>query len=179
VHRNPSSLQTHTRHAVGTPEGSAPKPSIYFSAFVPFFLRSPSCHRFAQVNDLMDRPSRSPSDMARTKVSNTCTNCRERHLKCDGGPVCSRCRADGSSCIFIASRRGYRMNARRKAPTTPPQPLGLTPQGPSDTSSKHSSWDSSQFSNHHLTVSPPFRKFTMRHERSGPSGLAAVPLPAE
>ena len=32
--------------------------------------------------------------------STTCVLCRERHLKCSGGPVCSRCEAEKLPCTF-------------------------------------------------------------------------------
>lgn len=44
----------------------------------------------------------------RLKLSPVCTNCREKHLRCDGAPQCSRCRRNGAECIFVASRRGMR-----------------------------------------------------------------------
>lgn len=28
------------------------------------------------------------------------SNCRERHLKCDGGPLCSRCKTQGVTCVL-------------------------------------------------------------------------------
>lgn len=87
------------------------------------------------------------------------SNCRERHLKCDGGPVCSPRRAGGSSCIFIPSRLGYRTNARRKPPTTSPDLLAITPPATCDTSSRHLSFDSIHFLNHpHSGVSTHSRE---------------------
>lgn len=37
-----------------------------------------------------------------------CTECREKHLKCDGSsPQCSRCIAEGLRCTYKPSRRGF------------------------------------------------------------------------
>jgi len=51
---------------------------------------------------------------ARTSVAVACMPCRNRHLKCDGGVRCSRCRADGVECGYIKSRRGWK--GKRKKP---------------------------------------------------------------
>lgn len=51
---------------------------------------------------------------ARTSVAVACVPCRSRHLKCDGGVRCSRCRADGVDCTYIKSRRGWK--GKRKKP---------------------------------------------------------------
>ncbi|KAF2731629.1 hypothetical protein EJ04DRAFT_365437 [Polyplosphaeria fusca] len=50
---------------------------------------------------------------ARTSVAVACVPCRSRHLKCDGGVRCSRCKADGVDCTYIKSRRGWK--GKRKA----------------------------------------------------------------
>ncbi|KKZ67742.1 hypothetical protein EMCG_06609 [[Emmonsia] crescens] len=60
----------------------------------------------------MNRSKQRRLEEPRKRVSTTCTNCRERHLKCDGGPVCSRCRADDRQCVFILSRRGRRPSVK-------------------------------------------------------------------
>ena len=60
--------------------------------------------------------SNSGNEQPRIKKSSTCTNCRERHLKCDGAPECSRCRLEKTPCVYVASRRGQRKpssNVRR------------------------------------------------------------------
>jgi hypothetical protein len=49
------------------------------------------------------------------RVSQVCSNCRERHLKCDGGPLCSRCKNEGVVCVFKPSRRGMRLSNRPKS----------------------------------------------------------------
>ncbi|EEH36440.1 hypothetical protein PAAG_06858 [Paracoccidioides lutzii Pb01] len=60
----------------------------------------------------MNQPKQRRLEEPKKRVSTTCTNCRERHLKCDSGPVCSRCRVDGRQCIFILSRRGRRPSVK-------------------------------------------------------------------
>ncbi|PGH14555.1 hypothetical protein AJ80_05875 [Polytolypa hystricis UAMH7299] len=60
----------------------------------------------------MHRTKQNLLDAPKSRLSSTCTNCRERHLKCDGGPTCSRCRTDGRSCVFVVSRRGRRPGSR-------------------------------------------------------------------
>ena len=85
-----------------------------------------------------------PVEGRRIKLSPVCTNCREKHLRCDGAPQCSRCRRNGSECIFVPSRRGMRPN---KTPSTRSgsgvldDTLGLGPSvsGPSTVSSISSS----------------------------------------
>ena len=53
-----------------------------------------------------------------------CIECRNRHLKCDGQPTCSRCQAQGQACVYQKSRRGYR--ARDKKNTTTPGARDIT-----------------------------------------------------
>ncbi|KAL5397446.1 hypothetical protein PMIN06_003619 [Paraphaeosphaeria minitans] len=53
-------------------------------------------------------------NQARTSVAVACVPCRSRHLKCDGGVRCSRCRVDGVDCTYIKSRRGWK--GKRKKP---------------------------------------------------------------
>jgi hypothetical protein len=50
----------------------------------------------------------------RTSVAVACVPCRSRHLKCDGGVRCSRCRADGVECTYIKSRRGWKGKRKSK-----------------------------------------------------------------
>jgi hypothetical protein len=45
---------------------------------------------------------------ARASVAVACVPCRSRHLKCDGGVRCSRCRTDNVECTYIKSRRGWK-----------------------------------------------------------------------
>ena len=49
------------------------------------------------------------------RVSQVCSSCRSRHLKCDGGPLCSRCHREGIACVFKPSRRGMRPSYRRES----------------------------------------------------------------
>jgi hypothetical protein len=45
-----------------------------------------------------------------------CTNCRERHLKCDGSqPTCSRCEEGQHTCRYVRSRRGLVSSRKRRA----------------------------------------------------------------
>ena len=54
------------------------------------------------------------SAQARASVAVACVPCRSRHLKCDGGVRCSRCRADGVDCTYIKSRRGWKGKRKNK-----------------------------------------------------------------
>ncbi|KAF2017565.1 hypothetical protein BU24DRAFT_152763 [Aaosphaeria arxii CBS 175.79] len=51
---------------------------------------------------------------ARTSVAVACVPCRSRHLKCDGGVRCSRCRSEGAECTYIKSRRGWKGKRKNK-----------------------------------------------------------------
>lgn len=57
------------------------------------------------------------------KLSTTCTACRSRHLRCDGPPACTRCRANGVACVFVESRRGKRTPGPQRATDFSPQTL--------------------------------------------------------
>ncbi|ORY15715.1 hypothetical protein BCR34DRAFT_162800 [Clohesyomyces aquaticus] len=50
----------------------------------------------------------------RASVAVACVPCRSRHLKCDGGVRCSRCKADGVDCTYIKSRRGWKGKRKNK-----------------------------------------------------------------
>lgn len=70
----------------------------------------------------LDRP-------ATTKLA--CTECRSKHIKCDGAtPSCGRCQNQGSRCIYIQSRRGYNsrhsLADRRRASPRPSPPVATT-----------------------------------------------------
>mgnify|MGYP004500676749 CR=1 FL=1 len=59
--------------------------------------------------------SRSAADSSqRASVAVACVPCRSRHLKCDGGVRCSRCRADDVDCTYIKSRRGWKGKRKTK-----------------------------------------------------------------
>ena len=62
--------------------------------------------------------ARSSNGKRDVKISPVCIKCRERHLKCDGGPQCSRCRQEGAPCQFRPSRRGLRPSSRRTSTST-------------------------------------------------------------
>lgn len=44
-----------------------------------------------------------------------CVPCRSRHLKCDGGVRCSRCKTENVDCTYIKSRRGWKGKRKNKA----------------------------------------------------------------
>ncbi|KJK62890.1 GAL4-like ZnII2Cys6 or C6 zinc binuclear cluster DNA-binding domain protein [Aspergillus parasiticus SU-1] len=51
-------------------------------------------------------------------ASLACTECRRKHLKCDGSlPTCNRCTAASKECNYLPSRRGQK---RRAAASTEP-----------------------------------------------------------
>lgn len=58
------------------------------------------------------RSERQTADSApgsRAAVAVACTNCRSRHLKCDGKQPCSRCVAEKiNDCSYMKSRRGWK-----------------------------------------------------------------------
>jgi hypothetical protein len=54
------------------------------------------------------------NNQARASVAVACVPCRSRHLKCDGGVRCSRCRTDGVDCTYIKSRRGWKGKRKNK-----------------------------------------------------------------
>lgn len=56
----------------------------------------------------------SNSDQTRASVAVACVQCRSRHLKCDGGVRCSRCRTDNVECTYIKSRRGWKGKRKNK-----------------------------------------------------------------
>ncbi|RDI86213.1 hypothetical protein Vi05172_g3823 [Venturia inaequalis] len=64
-------------------------------------------------------------------VAVACIACRSRHLKCDAGIRCSRCLQDGSECLYVKSRRGWK-GPRRQARSTLPRKdlssMGALPQ---------------------------------------------------
>jgi hypothetical protein len=84
-----------------------------------------------------------PMEGRRPKLSPVCINCREKHLRCDGAPQCSRCRRNGAECIFVASRRGMRPNRTNPSTNTAPglsdDPPFLAPSTSSTISSISSS----------------------------------------
>lgn len=54
------------------------------------------------------------NNQARASVAVACVPCRSRHLKCDGGVRCSRCKTDDVDCTYIKSRRGWKGKRKNK-----------------------------------------------------------------
>jgi hypothetical protein len=48
------------------------------------------------------------NNINRAAVAVACVQCRSRHLKCDGAARCARCVAEGISCSYVKSRRGWK-----------------------------------------------------------------------
>ena len=66
------------------------------------------------------------------KYSNTCDNCRSRHVKCSGGPLCQNCACEGVPCLFKPSLRGHRVGRKLSASLSPPEPCA-EPEVPGST----------------------------------------------
>lgn len=47
-------------------------------------------------------------DKERATVPSACTQCRSKHLKCDGLQPCSRCSSNSFTCEYVRSRRGFK-----------------------------------------------------------------------
>ncbi|KAF1926278.1 uncharacterized protein M421DRAFT_422963 [Didymella exigua CBS 183.55] len=61
----------------------------------------------------------------RASVAVACVPCRSRHLKCDGGVRCSRCRADSVECTYIKSRRGWKGKRKNKPEDQQVSPVAI------------------------------------------------------
>lgn len=48
------------------------------------------------------------NNINRAAVAVACVQCRSRHLKCDGAAKCARCVAEGITCSYVKSRRGWK-----------------------------------------------------------------------
>lgn len=59
-------------------------------------------------------PANGQKELPRASVAVACVPCRSRHLKCDGGVRCSRCKDDGVECTYIKSRRGWKGKRKGK-----------------------------------------------------------------
>jgi hypothetical protein len=59
----------------------------------------------------------------RASVAVACVPCRSRHLKCDGGVRCSRCKTDNVECTYIKSRRGWKGKRKNKEENGTPTDL--------------------------------------------------------
>jgi hypothetical protein len=76
------------------------------------------------------KPQNDPAaQAARTSVAVACVPCRTRHLKCDGGVRCSRCRAEGVECSYIKSRRGWKGKRKSKPGEQGPTPVPVQVNG--------------------------------------------------
>ncbi|OAK97830.1 hypothetical protein IQ06DRAFT_328105 [Phaeosphaeriaceae sp. SRC1lsM3a] len=67
------------------------------------------------------------NSQARASVAVACVPCRSRHLKCDGGVRCSRCRNEGVDCTYIKSRRGWKGKRKNKEENGGPVALNGIP----------------------------------------------------
>lgn len=64
-----------------------------------------------------------------------CTECRSKHLKCDGiQPVCSRCAASDIPCNYTPSRRGCKGVPKKRRKLNSDHPTQLPSSGSSDQS---------------------------------------------
>ncbi|KAI8933549.1 hypothetical protein NX059_009285 [Plenodomus lindquistii] len=73
-------------------------------------------------------PKASNDSQSRASVAVACVPCRSRHLKCDGGVRCSRCRTDNVECTYIKSRRGWKGKRKNKEDSSTPVVInGHTP----------------------------------------------------
>ncbi|CAN9341433.1 unnamed protein product [Alternaria alternata] len=80
----------------------------------------------------------SPNDQTRASVAVACVPCRSRHLKCDGGVRCSRCRTDNVECTYIKSRRGWKGKRKTKEDSaTTTTTTTTTPNGEVPVTSGH------------------------------------------
>lgn len=69
------------------------------------------------------------NNQSRASVAVACVPCRSRHLKCDGGVRCTRCRTDNVECTYIKSRRGWKGKRKTKDDAGATAALsGLSPQ---------------------------------------------------
>ena len=53
-------------------------------------------------------PIHAPRSINHIRTSTTCVGCRQRHVRCSGGPLCSQCRKNGTPCTFPPTFRGQR-----------------------------------------------------------------------
>ncbi|KAF1943572.1 hypothetical protein EJ02DRAFT_131015 [Clathrospora elynae] len=82
------------------------------------------------MNSQNNNQKQSNNDQVRASVAVACVPCRSRHLKCDGGVRCSRCRTDNVDCTYIKSRRGWKGKRKNKEESSAPATLnGLTEAG--------------------------------------------------
>jgi hypothetical protein len=82
--------------------------------------QSDNSHRNSQ-SSAKNSQKESNNNQARASVAVACVPCRSRHLKCDGGVRCSRCRTDNVECTYIKSRRGWKGKRKNKEDATAAQ----------------------------------------------------------
>lgn len=73
-------------------------------------------------NGQKNNQKESNNNQSRASVAVACVPCRSRHLKCDGGVRCSRCRTDNVECTYIKSRRGWKGKRKNKEDSGVPVP---------------------------------------------------------
>ncbi|CAI6339686.1 unnamed protein product [Periconia digitata] len=121
------------------------------------------------------------SSQSRTSVAVACVPCRSRHLKCDGGVRCSRCRADDVECTYIKSRRGWK--GKRKKPGENGASSLPSPPGQDGHPSYHNTLGNRNmsFSSSGQSLSPEFVHRTdipVPNQVTPPHGLPMVPVAA-
>jgi hypothetical protein len=112
--------------------------------------------------------SQSPASIAKPSPL-ACTECRSKHLKCDGKqPICSRCVASEISCNYTPSRRGCKGIPKKRRKLNPDHQTQLTPDSSTQspvpaTTIAHTTPDPQAWQTHLTT-------FTSNHppEASGP-----------
>lgn len=110
---NPISPQT----MVPTGPGTAQSPEQYVSPRGSVTTNGGNVGSVAQNSSTAAQFRRAPP--ATPPVPLACTECRLRHLKCDAGvPTCGRCRAEGRSCCYVKSRRGWKGRKRKGSTAT-------------------------------------------------------------
>ncbi|KAJ5773705.1 hypothetical protein N7457_008601 [Penicillium paradoxum] len=90
---------------------------------------------------MSDTPADTPTSR-KTRNSLSCTQCRYKHVRCDGHrPVCSRCATNAIQCVYAASRRRGNPKAKRilLSPTTTVNASSLHSSLPTSTTSSASS----------------------------------------
>lgn len=110
---NPISPQT----MMPTGPGGVQSPEQYVSPGAVVANNGGNAGSVAQSSPAAAQYRRAPP--ATPPVPLACTECRLRHLKCDAGtPTCGRCRAEGRSCCYVKSRRGWKGRKRKGSTAT-------------------------------------------------------------
>jgi hypothetical protein len=119
--------------------------------------------------------SQSPASIAKPSPL-ACTECRSKHLKCDGTqPICSRCLASEISCNYTPSRRGCKGIPKKRRKLNPDHQAQLTPDSSTQspvpaTTIVHTTPDPQAWQTH-LTNFPP-------NDPGDPSGPISVGMNA-